>query len=231
DPLISHSDLNQIQIDNGRHLSSTNSELQNYSVPLDIVLNDSEYENMFNALHDQFHQSYNAAQTSRINISPPSQATILQLNSNLNYEDTISNQTQNYHGECAETITYINDPSISHSDLNQIQMENLSNSISINRVHQLSSTRCPVSINVLNDLDYENFYNLLHTTPHRLHNVEQTSIINMSTPQSTVLNSLNYLVEYNASNATLFPRSPRNDPPPSYDECIASSRLIPRSIH
>lgn len=82
--------MNQIQIDNGRHLSSTNSELQNYSVPLDIVLNDSEYENMFNALHDQSHQSYNAAQTSRINISSPSQATILQLNSNLNYEDTIS---------------------------------------------------------------------------------------------------------------------------------------------
>lgn len=85
--------MNQIQIDNGRHLSSTNSELQNYSVPLDIVLNGSEYENMFNALHDQSHQSYNTAQTSRINIFPLSQAAILQLNSNLNYEEinTISN--------------------------------------------------------------------------------------------------------------------------------------------
>lgn len=79
--------MNQIQIDNGRHLTSTNSDLQNYSVPVDIVLNGSEYENMFNALHDQSHQSYNAPQTSRINISRPSQATILQFSSNLNYEE------------------------------------------------------------------------------------------------------------------------------------------------
>ncbi|XP_050061049.1 uncharacterized protein LOC114129319 [Aphis gossypii] len=120
-----------------------------------------------------------------------------------------------------------NDPLISHSDLNQIQMENVRNLTSVNRVHQ----RCPVPLNVLNDLEYENFYNPLHTRAHRLHNVEQTSIINMPTPQSTVLNSLNYLVEYNASNATSFSRSPLDDPPPSYDECIASSRLTPRSIH
>lgn len=56
-------------------------------MPLDIVLNDSEYENMCNALHDQSHQSYNAAQTSKINISPPSQATILQFSSNINCEE------------------------------------------------------------------------------------------------------------------------------------------------
>lgn len=93
DPLIPHSDSHRIQIDNGSHITSTNSDLQNYSVPLDIVLNGSEYENMFNALHDQPHQSYNAVQTSRINISPQSQARIVQLSSNLNYDDinTISN--------------------------------------------------------------------------------------------------------------------------------------------
>lgn len=109
-------------------------------------------------------------------------------------------------------------------------MENVRHLTNINRVHQ----RCSVPLNVLNDLEYENIYNPLHTRPHRLHNVEQTSIINMSTSQGTVLplnSSLNYVVEYNTSNATSFSRSPLDDPPPSYDECIVSSRPTPRSIH
>jgi len=101
-------------------------------------------------------------------------------------------------------------------------MENVRHLTSINRIHQ----RCPVPpLNVLNDLN---------TRPHRLHNVDQTSITNVFTPQGTVFplsSSLNYVVEYNTSNATSFSRSLLDDPPPSYDECIASSRPAPRSIY
>lgn len=106
-------------------------------------------------------------------------------------------------------------------------MENVRHLTSINRVHQ----HCSVPLNVLNDLDYEDSFPI---RPHRLYNVEQTSIINMSTPQSTIFplsSSFNYAVEYNTSNATSFSRSPLDDPPPSYDECIVNSRSTPRFIH
>lgn len=72
-------------MDNCRHLTSTNSDQQNHSVPFNIVLNGLEYEIMYNSLHEQSHQPYNAAQTSTTNISSP-QATNVPFYSGLNYE-------------------------------------------------------------------------------------------------------------------------------------------------
>ncbi|XP_026806210.1 uncharacterized protein LOC113549216 [Rhopalosiphum maidis] len=77
---------NQIQTDN----SIDNSDLQQSdSVPLNTVLNDLDYENIYNdynALHTPPRQTNNAAQASRINVSTP-QATIVPLSSSLNYAE------------------------------------------------------------------------------------------------------------------------------------------------
>jgi len=72
-------------MDNCRHITSTNSDQQNRSVPFNIVLNGLEYEIMYNSSHEQSHQPYNAAQTSRTNISPR-RATNVSFYSSFNYE-------------------------------------------------------------------------------------------------------------------------------------------------
>jgi len=80
-------------MDNGRHLTSTNSDQQSCTVPFNIVLNGLEYEIMYNPPHEQSHRPYNAAQTSRTDISTPL-TTNVPFSSGLNYvEHNISNVT------------------------------------------------------------------------------------------------------------------------------------------
>ncbi|XP_025192541.1 uncharacterized protein LOC112592632 [Melanaphis sacchari] len=115
------------------------------------------------------------------------------------------------------------DPFISNPYLNQIELDNGRHLTNINSDQQ----RCSVQpLSVLNDLEYEDIYNMLLTQPHlQPYNAEQTSRINIFTPQARIVplcSSLNY-VELNASNVTSFSRSSYDDPPPSYDECMASS--------
>ncbi|XP_026805247.1 uncharacterized protein LOC113548516 isoform X3 [Rhopalosiphum maidis] len=123
---------------------------------------------------------------------------------------------------CLRTVEYLmyNDTLISNDELNQIQMSNDRHAINSDR--QNSS----ILLNVLNDLEYENIYNLSYTQPRRPNNVAQTSSrIIVSTPQATVVpssSSLNY-AELSTSNFASFPRFPPDDPPPSYEECMASS--------
>lgn len=72
-------------MDNGRHLISINSDYQSCVTPFDIVLNDLEYENMYDPLREQSHQPYNATHTTRINIS--TRATIVPFSSGLSDEE------------------------------------------------------------------------------------------------------------------------------------------------
>lgn len=75
--------LNQIQMNNARHLTSTNNDQQSYSVPSNIVLNDLEYGVMYNPLREQLHQLCDARRP-----------TILSFYSGLNYvEVNTSNVT------------------------------------------------------------------------------------------------------------------------------------------
>ncbi|XP_060850099.1 uncharacterized protein LOC132929063 [Rhopalosiphum padi] len=113
-----------------------------------------------------------------------------------------------------------NDTLISNDELNQIQMSNDRHAINSDQQHS------SVLLNVLNDLEYENIYNPSYTQPRRPNNVALTSsTIIVSTPQATVVpssSSLNY-AELNTSNFASFSRAPLDDPPPSYEECMASS--------
>lgn len=62
---------------------------------------------------------------------------------------------------------------------------------------------------------------------HQPCNSAQTARTNVSTLRTTnapFRSGLNY-AEHNTSNVTSSSRSPLDNPPPSYDECVASSRL------
>lgn len=87
--------LNEIQLDNdGRHVTTTNSNQQRCLVPLN-VLNSLEYENVYNPLHEQFRQQYNATPTSRINIST-TRATFLPFCPSLNSVDLHSSNAGSF---------------------------------------------------------------------------------------------------------------------------------------
>ncbi|XP_026805242.1 uncharacterized protein LOC113548516 isoform X1 [Rhopalosiphum maidis] len=119
------------------------------------------------------------------------------------------------------------DTLISNDELNQIQMSNDRHAINSNR--QNSS----IPLNVLNDLEYENIYNPSYAQPRQPHNAAQSSRINVSTPQATTVplsSSLNY-AELNTSNFASFSRFLLDDPPPSYEECMARSCPTSRFIH
>ncbi|XP_060850101.1 uncharacterized protein LOC132929064 [Rhopalosiphum padi] len=98
-------------------------------------------------------------------------------------------------------------------DLNQIQTDNNIDN------NDLQSDSVPLNT-VLNDLEYENIYNLLHTPPRQPSYVARASRTNVSTSPATIVplsSSLNY-AELNTFNFASFSRSPLDDPPPSYDE-------------
>ncbi|XP_022183722.1 uncharacterized protein LOC111043154 isoform X2 [Myzus persicae] len=80
EPVISDA----IQLDNVRHLTRINSDLQRCLVPIN-VLNSMGYENITNnPLLEQTYQQSNAAHNFRTNI-PTARSTIVPLSSELNY--------------------------------------------------------------------------------------------------------------------------------------------------
>ncbi|XP_060872851.1 uncharacterized protein LOC132946790 [Metopolophium dirhodum] len=105
--------------------------------------------------------------------------------------------------------------------LNEIELDNGRHSTRIN----IDQQRCSVvPLNVLNSLEYENIlYNPLQEQPRQQYISAQT---NISTTRATIIPSssnLNYL-ELNSTNVASFSRSPLDDAPPSYDECVVSYR-------
>ncbi|XP_003244277.1 uncharacterized protein LOC100572519 [Acyrthosiphon pisum] len=108
--------------------------------------------------------------------------------------------------------------------LNEIELDNGSHLTRINSDQQRYSE---VPLNILNSLEYENIlYNPLQEQPRQQYITAQTSINNISTTRATIIpfsSSLNY-VELNSSNVGSFSRSPLDDPPPSYEECVVSYR-------
>lgn len=122
---------------------------------------------------------------------------------------------------------------------NNIEISNHSNEIQLDDGGYLPRTnndqqRCLVPLNVVNSLEYENIYNPLHEQPRSQYNAGQTSRINISTTRATISpfsSSLNY-VELHSSNVASFSRSLLNDPPPpSYDECMASSQPTSHTVN
>lgn len=99
--------------------------------------------------------------------------------------------------------------------LNEIQMDN-------GRQYTSAWSNQQTSFNtVLNHLEYENSvtYNGLYEQPRQQYNAQNHSINNFTIPQHN--SGLSY-VELNTFNGRSFPRSTIEDPPPSYDECMAS---------
>lgn len=77
-------------------------------------------------------------------------------------------------------------------------------------------------------------YNSSHGQSHQPYNAAQTFRTNISSPQATNVqfySGLNYEGHNITSSATSLSRSRLDDPPPSYDECMASSRPTPYIIN
>jgi len=95
--------------------------------------------------------------------------------------------------------------------------------------------RCLFPLNVLNSLEYENIlYNPLHEQPREQYNATQTSRINISTTRATMLPfcpSFNSIDLHSSNVDSFYSRSPFNGPPPSYEECMMSSRTTSHIIN
>jgi len=104
----------------------------------------------------------------------------------------------------------------------------LDNGIHSTRINSDQQRYTVVPLNVLNSLEYENIYNPLQEQPRQQYSSAQTSRNNnISTTRATFIpfsSSLNYVELNSSNNLVSFSRSPLDDPPPSYDECILSYR-------
>lgn len=92
--------------------------------------------------------------------------------------------------------------------------------------------RCLVPLNVLDSLEFENIHNPLHEQPRQQYNAAPISRISTSTTRATMLPfcpSFNSL-DLHSSNVGTFSRSPFNGPPPSYEECMMSSRTTSHNL-
>jgi len=99
-------------------------------------------------------------------------------------------------------------------------MDNSRHSTSSNNSDQQS---CIVPLNI--EFEYENMNNPFHEQHSQQYNAARNSRINNTIPRATIVplgSGLNYL-ELTTSNVFSVSRSPIDDPPPSYEECMANS--------